>query len=1108
MRTLPKSTQPDRDGREDCSRRRSPEIATVVSGMLRALPLCAPVLVAVPPAIAQSTAVAPLSADIPAQPLGEALDAFASQTGLQVVYVSGILRKQKSRAAPAGLGPREALARMLQGTGLRYEFLTPQSVRILAIAPPERKSGSGDEQDEVFITGTRLPTANEISISPISTVSAVEFRQTGLTRVEDVLDKLPMFTASTDAAVNNSADGTAALNLRGLGTQRTLVLIDGMRLGPGSTDGRNWSDINQIPAALIDHVDVLTGGASAVYGADAVAGVVNFILDTHYQGVRVDASYHLDHHRNSARDAVASLVSAADDALPPGSVDAAAGESASAVMGTNFAHGGGNVTGYVTYDKQAGVLQSQFDYSACALTPPVTPLPACGGSDTSRGGEFAVLGNGGLVIDDTVDPKTGVFRPFAAGDVYNFAPENYYQTPSERWTGGMFLKYGFGPRASVYARVMYMRNSMMAQLAPSGAFGMSAFIPCADPLLTAQEVATLCTPATLAANGGDYEIYNGVSYPGLDLYVLRRNVEGGNRIDTFTNTALRTVLGVKGSLTDGWAYKAYLQRNSLRIDDSEENDFGSPQITQALNVLPGLSGPVCGGRTGAAFTADPTCVPWNIWVPGAVTSASLAFLHVPSFTTGRLTGEVVSGSVTGDLARYGAKLPAAELGLELSFGAEWRKEQTSFMPNAEQQQGYVEGESNPVIPIAGALTVKELFTEMLLPLATHRKFAEDLSVDGGYRYSAYSRGFKTNAYRLGLQWAPVRAARLRGSYQRAVRAPNISELFSLQFVNNSGFTVDPCAGTPTASVAACELTGVKAGQYGHIVPSPFGTYNSLTGGNPSLRPEEADTYTAGLVLQPAGVRDLTLSIDYFDIHIEGVIAAIGADTVMRDCLASVDDPAQAGRFCPLIHRDAQGSLGAGGSGYVSDLLVNEGELATRGIDVTGGYRLPLPPAGSLSITIAGTHVQSLQTTPVSGFGSYDCAGYFGTACGVVTPKWRHVLSANWSTPWRGIGLGVRWRYLGASESAQTSASSFLSGTTYLPLARIPAYNYFDLNGVINLSRNLTLQLGVNNLADKAPPLVVGNDCFGTAGGLCNGNTFPGVYDALGRYLFGNLSAQW
>ena len=1082
--------------------RQASEIATAV---LRALSICAPVALCDPSAAqAQAAPSTALTADIPAQPLAQALTAFANQTGLQLVYVSGVVRNKKSHAVSAGLGTDAALAQLLQGTGLKFQYLTASGVRILAAPPSARATPSpmGEESVEVIITGTRLGTPNEIAVSPITSVSSAAFKETGLTRVEDVLNKLPMVFASTNSTVNNFADGTAAINLRGLGNQRTLILIDGTRLGPGSADGRNWSDVNQIPATLVERVDVLTGGASAVYGADAVAGVVNFIITTHFEGVKVEAGYHVNQHNNDDQDGVASLVSAGGEVLPPSNVYTASGKNASVILGTNFTNDRGNVTAYVTYDNQAAALQSKFDYSVCALNPTVNPSLTCSGSDVSRGGLFTAYNNSGTSeFGKTVDPKTGVFRPYEVRDIYNYAPVNYYQVPNERWTGGGFLKYEFSSHANVYASVMYMRNSMTVQLAPSGDFGYETFIPCADPLLTAQEVATLCTPANIAANGGNYEVYNGKNYPGLNMQIFRRSVEGGNRISTYVNEATRAVLGIKGGAGAGWTYNIYAQHSTVRTDENDENELGGPQIAEALNVLSGPSGPICGGQTSIAFTPNPKCVPWNIWVPKGVTSASLAFMSVPSFSTGRVTEQIVSGSANADFGRYGVKLPHAEQGLQLNLGAEWRKDQSSFVPNEYEQQ------NSALFPVAGELTIKDVFTEMRLPLAAQRVLANDLFVDGGYRYSRYSSGFDTNTYKFGLQWAPVGAIRVRGSYQHAVRTPNISELFSPQSISGDG-NIDPCAGTPTASLAACELTGVKRAQYGHILPDPFGGYNGLTGGNPNLQPEVADTYTVGLLLQPSMLQDLTLTIDYFDINIEGVIGVAGGDTVIRDCLASVGNPAQAQRFCPLIHRDAQGSLWLSASAYVSDLLVNKGDLATRGIDVNGSYRVPLATAGSLLFTLVGTRLQSLQTTPVAGLGSYNCVGYFGTLCGVATPKWRHVFNATWSLPWHGVALGVRWRYIGPSDSALTNPSPLLSGTTYLPLAHIPAYSYFDLNGTIDLSKNFALRLGVNNIADKAPPLVFGNDCFPTAGGLCNGNTFPGMYDAMGRYLFVNLSAHW
>lgn len=975
--------------------------------------------------------------------------------------------------------------------------------------------------EEVIVTGSRLPPVPGASISPVTSLSAADITATGLTRMEDVLNTLPMFFANMTANVSNGADGTAAVNLRGLGNQRTLVLVDGLRLGPGSADGRNWSDVNQIPAAMVARVDVLTGGTSAVYGADAVAGVVNFIMNQHFEGVRLDAGYHLYEHDNSNQDGVAQLVSESGYQLPPSRVDTGFGKSVALLVGSDFADHTANATGYVTFDKQAAVLQSQYDYSACQVSlvppsgPPFTGL-GCGGSGVAAGGQFFAFSKDGstTLLDDTVDPRTGALRPYTARDAYNFQAENYYLTPNVRWTAGAFVHAELDAHAEVYANFMGMRNSMSAQTAPGGDFYGFAFVPCADPLLTAEEIATLCTPANLAANGGSYEVNGGKDYPGLNMQIGRRNVEGGGRIETFLNEMSRVVVGIKGSFDSAWSYNVHAQRGTTDIHDSLDNYFGMYQLEQALNVLPGPGGPVCGGVTGlagplvgsgSAFASNPKCVPWNIWVPGGVTAAAVDSLYVPLLVSGSVTEQVVSGSATVDLGHYGVRLPAAQLGLQLNVGVEWRQEQSAYLPNDEVQQGNVSGLSAPILPVAGGFTTREVFSEARLPLASQRFLAENLWVDVGLRYSSYSTGFATNTYKLGLLWAPMSEVSLRGSYQRAVRAPDVGELFAPQSISGDGST-DPCEGpTPSASLAACELSGVKKAQYGQIPASPAGIYNGLQGGNPQLQPEIADTYTVGVLVQPSEVPNLRLSVDYFHIRVAGVMGVIGADTIVLNCLASVGNPQEAARFCPLIHRDTEGTLWLSGQGYVSDLEVNEGELSTRGVDTDLSYRVSLRSAGALLMSISGTHLQSLQTTPLAGSGSYECAGYFGTTCGVA-PKWRHVLNVNWAGPWNELQLGVRWSYLAGTESELTSASPFLAGVAYPPLAHIPAYSYFDVTGALAIGTSITLRLGVNNVLDKAPPLLVtGTDCDEV---YCNGNTFGGTYRSLGRYLFARITAQF
>ncbi|HWZ61808.1 MAG TPA: TonB-dependent receptor [Steroidobacteraceae bacterium] len=993
---------------------------------------------------------------------------------------------------------------------------------------------------EVVVTGSRLQTPNQTSISPITTVSAADVQATGLTRVEDVLNNLPMVFAGMNSTTSNGADGTAALDLRGLGNQRTLTLVDGLRLGPGTgAAGRNYSDINEIPAALVQRVDILTGGASAVYGADAVAGVVNFILNTHFEGVKIDAGYHFSEHNQNNPDGVQQLASAVDFPVPPGSVNTAFGKSVSIIVGSNFAENKGNATAYITYDNQGAALQKSFDYSACSLTA-VTGKLSCGGSETSAkngaGGAFFGTGTNGVTfLSNTVDGLTNQFRPFQEpGDLYNYGPLNYYQTPNERWTAGAFLNYEVNSHATVYANVMIMRNSMQAQIAASGDFGNPSFIACADPLLNASEKAAVCNPAYQAAQGNPYEIYNGTNYPGLNLYILRRNVEGGPRIASFATDSAREVFGIKGEIDDAWNYNVSLQHSSVDQQSQNLNYFSNAAVQQSLNVLPGPGGaPVCGGPNnalgvgplvtpGTAFSPGSGCVPWNIWTSHGVTPAQLAYLSIPQQSQASVLEYDTTASVTGDLGKYGLKTPLADDGLQLNVGSEWREDGTAQLPDYVSQQGFAAGGGGATPAVTGEYAVWEGFTEARMPLAQHQAFAEDLALEAGYRYSSYTEGFETNTYKLGLEWAPIADARFRASFNRAVRAPNIGELYSPQAVGLDG-SVDPCAsplahapaaGQPNTSVplvsgatyAQCARTGVTQGQYGNIQANSANQYNGLLGGDPTLKPETADTYTVGLVLSPRAVPNLNLSFDYFHIDIKNKVGPVGGNAVLLDCLYS-------GALCNQVHRDNGGSLWLSTLGFIVDPTVNEGELKTQGVDVKGSYRTPLASLGSLRVAFEGTYMKDLSTTPVPGgaAGSYDCAGYFGATCGGGNPTWRHVMNFTWSTPWDALDVNLRWRYFGSDKSEDLSPSPLLRVTSpFLPLSHIAAYNYFDLATTFNLYKSLRLELGVNNVMDKDPPLVVGQDCTTSSpgGANCNGNTFPGVYDAMGRYIFANISAQF
>src|ERR1700729_736216 len=441
---------------------------------------------------------------------------------------------------------------------------------------------------EVVVTGSRITSPNLVAISPITSVDSGYIASTNLSRVEDILNNLPMVFAGQNSTVSNGSNGTATVNLRGLGPSRTLVLVNNRRLGPGGDAGTNISDVNEIPAALIERGDILTGGASSVYGADAVAGVVNFVLNTHFEGVKIDTSYSFFQHTNNNTVAQAALT-AAGDQMPDHSVNTGFGKDVSVLMGSNFADNKGNATFYLTYDQTAAVLEAKYDYAACVLSATRAGGLGCAGSGTSAkngaGGYFqAYSGAGGLggsaLFTNTVDGKTGAFRPFTTADEYNFGPLNFYQRPSTRWTGGSFINYQLNDHLTAYGEAMFARNESQAQVAGSGIFFTGAQnlpipVPCADPLLTAAEAAAICAAA--GSQGSD----------SAALFIGRRNVEGGGRLLDVTRNTIRAVVGLRGEIMDGLTFDIYAQRDGTETLADQYNYFSNQKVSNALNVITG-----------------------------------------------------------------------------------------------------------------------------------------------------------------------------------------------------------------------------------------------------------------------------------------------------------------------------------------------------------------------------------------------------------------------------------------------------------------------------------------------------------------------------------------
>ena len=979
-----------------------------------------------------------------------------------------------------------------------------------------------DEGEAIVVTGTRIPTPNLSGTSPVTVINSAEVRLQGTTRTEDLINSLPQAFAGQGGNLANGATGTATVDLRDLGASRTLVLINGRRLQAGDpAQNVPVPDINFIPAALVSRVDVLTGGASSVYGADAVSGVVNFIMDTQFTGLRADAQYSFYEHDNGTNNQVIQELNRRNFGYPRGVTADGGTYDLSLAMGAAFDDGRGHVMAYATYRKLDAVLQGRRDYSACALggqtQAQVATTPSriynCGGSGTSANGTFFTNLAGGTF-------QVGPNRTFIPGSTpFNFAPYNYFQRPDERYTAGAFADYEINEALHPFLEAMFMDDRSVAQIAPSGNFGNTQTINCDNPLMSAQQRAIVCAPANLINAGGTtggvpavfIDTVTGNPYFRGFLQPLRRNVEGGGRQADLQHTDYRIVAGMRGDLGGGFSYETYYQYGRVVYAQTYLNDFSVVRIGRSLDVIdnpatPGVD-PTC---RSVLDGSDANCVPYDIFALNSVNPAALNYLQTPGFARGNTQETVANANITADLGTYGLQVPWAEEGLGLNFGVEYRKESLTLNTDTEFSTGDLAGQGGATLGVSGSFDVREAFIEARLPIASHRPFFYELSLGAGYRYSHYQvpgspadpdgNSFNTDTYKFEGAWAPVRDIRFRASYNRAVRAPNVAELFVAQSVALDGST-DPCAGPAVGglvngnSAAQCARTGVTAAQFGSIVANPASQYNGLLGGNPLLTPEIATTWTVGVVVQPSIIPGLALTVDWFDIKVKNQIGTVGADLILQQCVT-------ANAFCNQIHRDAQGSLWRSPNGFVVDTNLNSGQLSTRGVDFGFSYTHGLGSIGSLNLNSVGTWLDQLIVDPV-GPVAYDCTGFHGATCGTPAPEWRAKTRLTLTTP-EGIALSFQWRYFSSVQRDTLSPDPDLATNSTRPSNfRIGAQNYFDLTLTARIGDHYAFRAGVNNLLDREPPLSTE-----LPAGFGSGNTYPQVYDAMGRYIFAGVTLDF
>jgi outer membrane receptor protein involved in Fe transport len=942
-------------------------------------------------------------------------------------------------------------------------------------------------QDESFIvvTGSRIQQRNVDTAAPVAVVAAEEFKLSGTVNVENVLNSLPQVIPGTTAFSNNPGNGAATLNLRGLGSTRTLVLVNGRRWV--SFDTSQVVDLNTIPQFLIESVDVVTGGASAVYGSDALAGVVNFRLKK-VEGLEMGGQYGITERGDGARTQLYGAI------------------------GTSFDDGRGNATVYAEYFNREEIFQGDRAFSNFALgaesfgaplqqfgssTLPTTRFNAPG--STTVAGTVFPLGSG-LVIDDAIFDTPGVGRP-RRGDTYNYAPVNYLQIPQERYLIGGFADYEFSDGHRAYTEVTYVNNRVATELAPTPVTGtFNVNINAVAPFLSAATLAELRTLDARETTANAARIAAGLSplagaAPGVVSTAIQRRVEEtGSRNSLDERNAFRVLAGFTGGITDSLNYDAYYSYARTRNANVQAGNISRSAFQRGL---------------------DGTGDPINIFGYNTLTPEMVDGISIDAQNGDISTVQVANGTVSGFFGDFG--WGGGEIGF--AAGAEYRRVAAEFIPDTALSSGDVIG-FNAGDPTEGAYSVKELFAEINVPIF-ETDGGQRLELTGAARFSDYSLDNVGSVwtYAGGAKFTVIDGVMLRGQYQRAVRAPNVSELFQGQAIGFPG-TVDPCGNAAfiaanAGSRAICIGTGVPAGNVGNAAVVQLNAQiPALFGGNPDLGEETGTSWTVGAVFQPDFVPGLTITADYFNIEVEDFITIAGGSLqgLMNLCYGGGDlnsvlcDP-----FRGIRNND--GAIDVDAPPLVAG--INAAKQVVSGVDLQVLYNTSLPFSlltdsgeSRFDLNFNGTWTEANDFTPVVGRPDVDeCAGQFGGNCGQPIASFKWASRFSWvDGP---LTMSLAWTHLSGVDDADDAVDY----AAFNGIERIGSYDLFDLSLSFEASENVTLSFGVNNLLDTLPgtPEFNGIEVSNRPNSLLLGdnqeqaNTYPSVYDVLGRDFFAAIA---
>ncbi|SEM38840.1 TonB dependent receptor [Sphingomonas gellani] len=987
---------------------------------------------------------------------------------------------------------------------------------ISGVANTPTESSVGD----VVVTGTRIQRPNSASAAPITSVTSADIKAQAPVNVEEVLNRLPQVAPDNQQTYQDS-DGRQRIKLRSLGFERTLVLIDGKRIGT-----QNGQDTNIIPVSLLERVDILTGGASSVYGSDAVAGVVNFILKPDFDGVRIDANYNFYNHDNKAN--IVTPVAQASGFSPLlGKVNDGGRADVTLTVGKRLFDGKLNLSGFVNYKHQDLIPYDSRSTSACQIgqTSKDGPL-SCSLSTYSISGYIsprAGANSGRAYINDPNGARTFVPYGVGVGNAANPYDGYSYQRQLNRLNAGGFVTLKLAPEYEVYGSALWFRDKSINRY-PTRVFAAANYdagvyqVNCDNPFLSASQRTVLCGAQTTGLVPLDIRYrFNGLPY----------------QVDSYLNKGIRATGGIRGKVDEVWTYDVggVYARNQQDWNSSRLSNYTN--VNRSLNVVNVNGTPTCVSKVNGT---DPNCIPFDAFSAGNNNQALVDYFYSGVDPAIQTTVGILydfQANMTGDLGKYGITSPFAHDGVAIALGTEFRKDRqfSTSTPGFREDYGGTDSDRSQ--------HVWESNAELQLPLVQEQRFAHLLQANLGGRLSKYSSNPSTfTTWKAEGLYAPVPDLTLRASFNKAQRAPTVVEAFqasNISYGRQGGSQNDFCAptaltdpktglpqtdgngqqlyGAPIASRDVCRATGLSDALYGsRTLLCPDNQCTTRSGGF-TADPETAYTQTYGLVVKPRFIRGLTFSVDRYRIKINNSLGYNDYTYYTDGCLRSGGDAF----FCSGIVRAPDGTLYSPPSsnptsGYIRQGTSNYYFSIARGYDFQANYALGLGGAGRMDFDFNGslTTFAGSQDSPVQP--QRNCVGYFRNGCNQLLPKWTHTLRTTYTLPDNVFSASLNWRYVGSLTSATNSGDPAINGysatdnpnparTTFYHIA---PQSYFDLALTFNIAQRYSLRLIANNLLDKSPPIVANSYDIS----LARSNTIPQRYDSLGRNIAISTTIQF